>query len=118
MLFYNFRRVFAQREIENPYRFLMKHGFSHNLAHRVSQNDINRFSLEHLERICFLLRCTPHDILEWRPKKDGEAEKGHPLNALRKDIAPVNLRDYLRSLPLDKLAEAQKLIGELKRKDD
>lgn len=116
MLQYNFTKIFHSRGIEKPYYFLKKQGFSHNLAHRISKNKIDAFSLEHLEKMCTLLSCTPNDLLEWFPKIDNETTAKHPLSVLRKTINVVNLPNLLREMPLEQLGELQTMIEQVKNK--
>lgn len=114
MLQYNFTKMFRLRGIEEPYYFLRKHGFSHNFTHRIANNKINSFSLEHLEKICTLLGCTPNDLLDWIPKKEDKQADKHPLSALRKEINAVDLPALLREIPLNKMSELQTIMEKMK----
>lgn len=116
MLHYNFTKIFRLREIENPYPHLRKQGFSHNISHRISKNKINSFSLEHLEKICKLLGCTPNDLLEWTPEKGEELLANHPLAALKQELKGVNLLGFLRTMPLHQLSELQNMINKVNQK--
>ena len=80
-----------------------------------TKNKINMFSLEHLEKICMLLGCTPNDLLDWAPQKEDEAVAKHPLSALRREIKEVDLPVLLRELPLNKLGELQTMIEQLRK---
>ncbi|MBI4945957.1 MAG: helix-turn-helix transcriptional regulator [Bacteroidetes bacterium] len=115
MLQYNLTKIFQSRGIEKPYAFLKKQGFSHNLAHRIAQNKIDMLSLEHLEKLCTLLSCTPNDLLDWFPKKEDETAARHPLNALRRAITTVDLPAFLRETPLHKLQELQTMLDQLRK---
>ena len=114
MLQYNFTKVFASRGIDNPYRFLKKEGFTHSLAHRIARNKTDKLFLEHLEKLCMLLYCTPNDLMDWYPKMDSVTARKHPLSALKKELRTMDVTTLLRETPLDKLDELQSMIEKLK----
>jgi DNA-binding Xre family transcriptional regulator len=112
MMNYNFDRVFKARGIDRPYSFLRKSGFSGNLAVKINRNKVVRLRLNHLERLCMLLRCTPNDFMIWEPDKGEQVSKDHPLNKLKRNEDQVAITQMLNSIPLDKLGNIKKLIEE------
>ena len=113
MLRYNFIKILKIRRIDKPYNFLRKQGFTHNMAHRISRNRINRLSLENVEKLCLLFSCIPHDLLEWQ-SEDENADK-QPLSALQKQINPMDFRFALRTIPYSRLAELQMAIEKIQK---
>jgi len=103
------------RDVERPYTYLVKHGFSANLAHRITKNDIKTFSLEHLEKICRLMKCTPHDLLEWTPNNEKEDYEGNPLRILKKEYKYADVKNLIKDLPFNQLEELAELIAKKKK---
>lgn len=86
MLKYDFKRIFIIRGISNPLQFLRKHGFTPQTANRIAHNLVGSVSLEILESLCILLKCTPNDLMVWSADKDSNLSGNLPLNELvRKD---------------------------------
>ncbi|MBN2616117.1 MAG: helix-turn-helix transcriptional regulator [Bacteroidales bacterium] len=111
MLRYNFDRMFKARGIERPYSFLIHSGIGTHLATRMRKNEVKHIRLEALERVCLLLRCTPNDVMEWKP--DDQNDKDHPLNRLiRTESKVIDITRSLNALPMDKLEEISKFIDE------
>ncbi|WP_068472900.1 helix-turn-helix domain-containing protein [Saccharicrinis aurantiacus] len=112
MLQYNFDRIFKARGIARPYSFLLKHGFSGNLATRIKNNKVLRIDLHHIEHLCLLLKCTPNDFIQWIPNNDSNVDNNHPLYQMKLPSEEVNLVKTINSIPLGKLEEIEKLIKE------
>ena len=118
MLFYNFKRMFALRDISKPYTFLKRHGFSHSYAHRIANNDVDSLSMYHLEKLCLIFSCTPNDLIAWKPKNEKENHADNPLRALQKETKKVDIRGLISKMPLDKIDELHQLIEGLKKKQE
>ncbi|WP_075591467.1 helix-turn-helix domain-containing protein [Labilibacter marinus] len=112
MLKYNFKRVFRARGIDRPFTFLKKAGFSDNFASKINNNRVYRLDLKDLERLCFLLRCTPHDLLEWHPEPSMETVDTHPLEKLRKSTKDTDLIKTISAIPLEQVQRIENLIKE------
>jgi len=112
MIKYNFERIFRARGIARPFSFLKRNGFSDNFASRIKNNKVVRLDLTHLEKLCFILKCNPNDLLEWTPEKDMDYDDNHPLNMIKKTSTEVNLVKTISSIPLNKLAEIESMIKE------
>jgi len=112
MLKYNFDRVFRARGIDRPFTFLKNAGFSDNFASKVKNNRVARLNLKEMERLCFLLKCTPNDIMVWQPESDNETIESHPLSELRKTVTDVDLVKTISSIPLGQVERIEKLIKE------
>jgi len=112
MIRYNFERIFRAKGIDKPYSYLVRSGFSENFSTRVKNNKIKMLSLEQLERLCIVLRCSPNDLLEWQPDKHSNPGKDHPLNALFRPGKMIDMGKTLHSIPLDRIEEIEALINE------
>lgn len=106
----NIQRVMNARGITTYYKFLVKNGFTPATATKLVNGKIEYFKFDHVEKLCTLLNCTPNDLIEWTPNEKSEDKPGHPLQAIRKKGHNVNLTEILKTLPMDKLKEVEKLI--------
>ncbi len=110
MLTFNFSRIFKARGIDKPFSYLVKAGYSGNLATRIANNRIYRIDLVYLEKLCELFQCTPNDLLEWIPESKDKTNDKHPLVSIRRSDTVVQLTQILNSIPLDKLSEIESMI--------
>ncbi len=110
MLTFNFARIFKARGIEKPFSYLVNAGYSDNFATRVANSKMEKMNLKDVEKLCVMLQCTPNDLLEWIPNaKEANAEK-HPLATLRRKGSSTQLKQMLKTAPLDRLNEIENLI--------
>jgi len=112
MLKFNFKRIFKARDIERPYSYLVKHGFSPNIATRIANENIKTVNLRNIEMLCQLWQCTPNDLLEWIPDKYSVDATTHPMRDLVRNESTVNIKDILNTIPIAQLAEVEKFIKE------
>lgn len=110
MLRYNFKRILKLRRIDKPFSYLVKQGYSDNFATRISNNRVERLSLDDLLKLCELFQCTPNDLMEWIPGEKDANNTNHPLISLKRDNKAINLQEMLNKVPLDKIAEIEDLI--------
>ncbi len=114
MITLNTRYHFRSRGIKKAFAFLRKLGFSHNLAHRLAQDDTKGIRFDQLEKLCIAFKCTPNDLLQWQDEGqniDGE----HPLRQLSQRPELEHIQ-RIKSLPLETLQKVNDLIDELDRK--
>jgi DNA-binding Xre family transcriptional regulator len=97
--------IFTARDIDSPYSFLKRNGFSSQMVRTLLSGERTNISLKHVERLCELLWCEPNDLLLWQPASDEEIPEEHPLHPLlKKDWGrAVNARKLLAKVPLKKL---------------
>ena len=117
MLRYNLGKIYKIRGIIKPFAFLKKNGFTPNQAARYSKDIVMGMRTELLERICLILNCTPHDIMEWIPEKGDRVPADHALYELNKNTGKLDFLDSIHDLPLDKMAEIGELIQNEIKKD-
>jgi len=105
MLTLNVLPICKARSIKEIHTFLTRSGFSHSTAHQIATGKATAPKLAHLEKLCLLLDCTPHDILEWKPS-EGQAIGFKALSALLpKEETGFEWMQELKKLPLDKIRE-------------
>jgi DNA-binding Xre family transcriptional regulator len=109
---FNFKRIFKARDIERPYTYLVKHGFTPNTATRMANENIKMLNLKNIETLCQLWQCTPNDLLEWVPDKYSVDATTHPLRELIRKEIHVNIKEILNAIPISQLAEVEKFIKE------
>jgi DNA-binding Xre family transcriptional regulator len=114
MLKYNSNKIFIAKGIDRPFTFLKQAGFSDTFASKVKNGQVNRLTLDLLERLCLSIGCTPNDFMEWEPSKGQNLDGKHPLYELRKADKILELSRSLNLLSLSKLEEIERLINENK----
>jgi DNA-binding Xre family transcriptional regulator len=115
MLKFNFKSVFAARGIQSPTGFLRKAGFSPYTASYVATGKVEKLNLKLLERLCILLNCTPHDLLEWVPDEKLGDPNRFELSRLAGERKILPLQDELSGLTLGKVEEVKRFIEEKRR---
>ena len=115
MLKFNVKRILALRGIEKRPAFLVKHGFTYQLATKFLHYDSPTVKVAHIERLCVALNCTPNDLFEWKADANTVLPETHSLNALQKAEKTLNLQQLVKDIPSDKLALIEKLFEELKK---
>jgi hypothetical protein len=113
MLHFDLTGMMRRREIENPYRFLVKNGFNYHTAGHLLRNERDSLSYKNLEKLCLLLHCTPNDLFVWQKPKDSVIAENHPLNQLKPKPQDINVTQKLQELPLDKLEQVKQFIKDL-----
>lgn len=78
-------RVMKLKAITTPYSFLTRHGFTHHTAYRISNGKLASISFGHLEKLCRILHCEPHDLLAYTPDKNTIVPENDHLAFLRKE---------------------------------
>ena len=112
MLFFNPKRVFALRGVDNPMALMLKNGISRPTVRRILLGEKAGVSYGHLEILCRLLNCTPNDFFEYHPDGDANLPENHALNSLRRSKSSETLRDLLSDVPVN---EIENLLSELKK---
>ena len=110
MLQLNLTRIFKARGIEQPYKFLVRNGFVPFTAHKYKNSKVDAIRLDHIEKLCVLLNCTPNDILEWLPQDLLDDTPNHPLQKIRRRDKKIEINKMLSNLSLDKLEEIEKML--------
>jgi hypothetical protein len=66
--------------------------------------------LDHIEKLCTVLNCTPNDIFEWSPDDLLDDRPDHPLQKIRTREKKIEITKLLSKMSLEKLEEIEKLI--------
>lgn len=114
MLIFNIRTVFALRDIQQPFTYLVNAGFSRHTAHNLLNGHSSSFRLSHINKLCTLLHCTPNDLLVWSPNSNEILLPGHPLTTLKRRKTDLSWRQTLRTAPLDELEQITSAINKMK----
>ncbi len=104
MLRLNVWNVMKLRGIESPYSFLRRNGFSQRVAENLTSSDVSSIKLAHIEKLCLLLVCEPHDLLAWYPDKNCIYAQDNPLEKLRK-TGEEDIEQKISKIPYRKLKE-------------
>ena len=115
MLRFNLKKIYRMRGIHKPMKFLQRHGFSYSKAYSLAHNRMNAVRLDNLEKLCFLLNCTPNDLLEWKPTLPEHNVENHPMLKLmpKEDF---NFLEIIKDIPPEQIPEFKKSVVEAKSK--
>ena len=112
MFIFNIQAVLKARQIENPYTFLVKSGFTRHAAYVILNRQSRNFRLDHIEKLCEILHCEPNDLLVFKPNPNQNLPESHPLNKFLYKEEEHNWQQTLKTLPLNKLKEISKIINQ------
>ena len=110
MLKLNAKPLFAAKAIDEPNAFLRNNGFATDTASDIVIGKVRRLNLDRLEKLCLILNCTPHDILEWEPDASLVDPKKYELSKLIKDKKIVVLSEEMRGLTLAQIEEVHRFV--------
>ena len=110
MLKLNAKPLFAAKVIDKPNAFLRNNGFATDTASDIVIGKVRRLNLDRLEKLCLILNCTPHDILEWEPDASLVDPKKYELSKLIKDKKIVVLSEEMRGLTLAQIEEVHRFV--------
>ncbi|WP_320054689.1 helix-turn-helix domain-containing protein [uncultured Acetobacteroides sp.] len=88
MISLNLEKLVKLRGYSNVLEFTRAIGM-HPSRYRVLMNNPKTISYKLLDRLCWELRCTPNELLEWEPDAHQAKDENHPLRQL---IATRELR--------------------------
>lgn len=117
MLTYNLSTIFLARGVKNGYTFLKKLGIGHMAAINLNAGNVRSIRLDHIEKICLKLNCTPNDLLKWTPE-GLDVPEHHTLNQLKEKRDALNLLEDANDLPFDRLMELKEKLEELKKNNN
>jgi len=112
MLKLNLKPIFQARNIDKPYTFLKKNGFSHVTAINVSSGAIGALSFKQIEALCTVLLCEPNDLFTWQPDEGKLYPENMPLHKLKKTGQDINLHAALATMSYQEIKERMQQITE------
>ena len=99
------------RGIRQPFAYLRNAGLPLGAVRKITNGTYARPPLDHIEKLCLVLQCTPNDILRWLPDKGQPGDV--PLKELSLPDEHLEFLSTLQALPIDALKElGMKLRGE------
>lgn len=114
MLKLDLTSIFKARNIAKPYSYLVKAGFSPNIASRLANNHVDSMQFRHIELLCFILNCEPNDLFSWTPDTKVTVSENHSLNKLMKTHDTKNLNS-IEQLSYKQLLKLSEKIEEIKK---
>ena len=117
MLYLNVKKILDMRGIERQFTYLLDHGFIRSTAHKLVRGEFRNINLDHIERLCLLLNCSPNDLLEWQPGKNTSVAENHPLKSLNKPHTLPPLTSLVKEIPIEKLHRIEGLLQQLREED-
>ncbi len=112
MLKLNLRTILKARGIIYPFKYLVNEGITSRAASDLLNNKSGTVKIKNIEIICRLLHCTPNDIFSWSPSKNYDLPNTHPLQKLKEKDIDFDLKETIKTIPLDQLAEIVKIFKE------
>lgn len=109
MLKFNLHPFLKMRRVVNARRYLIDLGINHITAAKLLKGEMTSLRLEHIEKICLALRCTPNDLLEWTPDKSFSTDSAHPIHTL---VPHKNVDKLLDKLNTMSYEEMERLMGD------
>jgi DNA-binding Xre family transcriptional regulator len=104
MLTLHLTPIFRARGIERPYTFLVKAGFTPHSANTLLNSKSKTFRLDHIEKLCIILKCEPNDLLSWYPNNNTIIPDDHPIVKLKHGESPaIDLKKTLLNMPYSEL---------------
>ena len=113
MLRLRLKYLLESKGIINPYNFLIRNGFTPNVATRSINGKIEQLKLSHVNKLCTVLHCTPDDLLEWYAGKNEALPDNHPLLSLVRNDKPFNIIGHLNKLSFDQIKEVEQIIAKM-----
>ena len=116
MLKFNLKKMLRLRGVERPVRFMSRAGFEYPTAHKLLEGTRASLRIDHIEKLCVALNCTPNELFEWHEDAKTVLPEGHSLNALAHGASGAkSLQEMVKDIPANKLALIETLLSELKK---
>lgn len=113
MLFIDLPNLCRLKGIDQPYAFLRANGFTHDMAHRLSNGTAKGIKFIHLERLCRAFHCLPHDLFNYERASKARFPAGDILEPLRKKPSSgPSLNSIIRDLTPEQLGSLTTELSE------
>lgn len=109
--------MMERRQIQKPHRELVKTGIAPSTATNLLNYHNVRVTVEHIEKICLALNCTPNDLFEWRSKANESIPENHALNSLKPSETTENLSELMKTIPVEKLSQIDEFVRNLRESE-
>lgn len=118
MLRFNVMRVMSLRGIHKPWVFLVRNGFIRSTANKFYNGNVKEIKVEHIEKLCLLLNCTPSDLFEWQSNADAPAlPENQALKSLIREKSAPTITEIVRDLPIEEMEKIGELIKQMKESE-
>jgi DNA-binding Xre family transcriptional regulator len=102
MLKLQIKELCKLRGIKAPTVAISKTGITHSVAFQFLKGNKKHLTLDHIEKLCTLLRCTPNDLFAWTPNNTAEDYPENPLQKIREQSMP-DLQSIIGNLSLEEV---------------
>ncbi len=118
MLYFNVKIMCRLRGIPVPYSWMTRNGISPGTAQKLLNGMHRSLPLDVVEKLCDLLRCTPNDLLSWKP--NGNEAADYPLQALKEadHDGLGNLMNDLSQMSVEELKILSEKAAELRKGEE
>lgn len=114
MISLNLKKMVQLRGYSNVLEFTRAIGMPY-CRYRVLMKNPQTISYELLDRLCWELRCTPNELLEWEPDAKQSRDESHPLRQLIPTREIRKLQQAVQSIDPNKVGKALALLQELEK---
>ena len=115
MFVLNLEPLFKARNIEKPYTFLVNNGFTHHSAIRLTKSKVIKvMRMEHIERLCRILRCMPQDFLQWKQDTRNPMDALQPMHKWNRALPNISWEKTFTDLSFEDLEELARLARKKK----
>jgi DNA-binding Xre family transcriptional regulator len=102
MLTLQINKLCVARGVKTPLTAMRKAGISQQIAFKYLQGKKKNLMIDHIEKLCMLLRCTPNDLFAWTPDDKNQDYPENPLQKISKQELP-DLQKVIGGLSLEEV---------------
>jgi DNA-binding Xre family transcriptional regulator len=110
MLKFDLMYILKARGVKNPGKLLRDNGINKQVTDALIRGKTKNVPTANLEKLCIILNCTINELFTWQPDDGLNIPEDHMIHTLKKDINELNISDYIKKVPIDKIKELQKFI--------
>jgi len=107
------KEAIQKRSWKPTISFLTRFGVTNPTARGLLSNKTKVIKLQTLFDICFLLQCTPNDLLDIPDKELKQMPPNHPLRSLKKPAYTELPTEFLKTMNNEKLEQANAYLKKL-----
>lgn len=115
MLRFNVMRVMRLRGIENPWSFMVRNGFHRSTANNIFNGNVLQIKVEHIQKLCLLLNCTPSDLFVWEQTENSpRLTENQALKSLVREPNAPTITEIVKDIPIEKMEEISAMLKQIK----
>lgn len=104
MITLQIKQLCTLRGIKSPLSVITKAGISQQVAYKYLTGEKKNLTMQHIEILCKLFRCTPNDLFAWVPKDKTDDYPENPLQKIRLQQLP-DLHQIMNNLTLEEVKQ-------------